>query len=143
MAKRPIEVFRTKALSVSAVSALIGARMYANTAVPEKTAFPYVEVKLDKVDHPHHMTGAGGWAMCNIIASIYAHSNDTCGAIADALRVGMHPFKGSVTVNGDAIAVGYLGIDSESENPEPLQDGAQRPVYSITQNWQACIAEAV
>jgi hypothetical protein len=142
MAKRPIAVFRTKALSVAGVSALLGDRMYANTAVPEKTAFPYVEVKLEKSEHPHHMGGASGWAMCDIVATIYAYSNDVCGTVADALRVGMHPFKGSVTVSGDAVQVGYLGLESESEVPEALQDGAQRPVYAIKQNWQACIAES-
>jgi len=65
----------------------------------------------------------------------------TAEAVAEALRIGMHPFKGTVTVSAQSIAVGYLGLESEMEDPEPLQDGKQRPVYSIQQTWSACIAE--
>ncbi len=141
MGVRAVTVIRAKALSVSAVSALLGTRIYPNTAIPEKTDFPYVELKLESSEHPHHMSGASGWAMVKVVAKIYAHTNAAAEAVAEALRVGMHPFKGNVTVSAQSIAVGYLGLESEMEDPEPLQDGKQRPVYGIQQTWSACIAE--
>jgi hypothetical protein len=138
---RAATVIRAKALSVTAVANLLGARIYSNTAIPENTAFPYVELKLESSEHPHHMSGPSGWAMVKVIAKIYAHSNASAEAVAEALRIGMHPFKGTVTVSAQSIAVGYLGLESEMEDPEPLQDGKQRPVYGIQQTWSACIAE--
>lgn len=135
-----LEMMRSKALSVSGVSALIGSRIYAQVA-PTNTSWPFVVMGISKQEHAEHMTGASGWAFAEITMRIYAQTNESCRAVATALRVGLHNFAGSITVESSNVNVGYLGLKAEADDPLMKDDGSAVAAYTIRQDWAATIAE--
>lgn len=139
MAVDAIEMFRAKALSVSAISTLLGTRIYPQIA-PSATAWPFVVVEIAKQEQPTHMTGRVDWLMPTLAVRIYAQTSASARAVADALRVGLHVFAGTVTVGIETINVGYLGLASEEDEAIMNNDGSAVAAYTIKQDWTATIA---
>lgn len=141
MSIRPEEMIRAKALAAAPVSALVGARIYAQMAPEKGIAWPFIVTGIDSQSHPTHMGGASGWAKASIVMRVYALTYESAKAVADALRIAMHPFKGSITIGAETSAVGYLGIESEQDEPIPPNDGGSVPIFCINQTWAAMVAE--
>ena len=60
MSIRPEEMIRAKALAAAPVSALVGARIYAQMAPEKGIAWPFIVTGIDSQSHPTHMGGASG-----------------------------------------------------------------------------------
>lgn len=123
------EALRTKLLSYSTVSSLIGQRMYPDVLVKSAT-LPAVVYYVISTQRDHMLSGVGKSAHARVNIECYARTRSTCNAISKAIReTGIDSFRG--VVSGYA----FDGVDFDSGDEymqEPPTDGNQEHRYIVS-----------
>lgn len=123
------EALRTKLLSYSTVSSLIGQRMYPDVLV-EGATLPAVVYYVISTQRDHMLSGVGKSAHARVNIECYARTRSTCNAISKAIReTGIDSFRG--VVSGYA----FDGVDFDSGDEymqEPPTDGNQEHRYIVS-----------
>lgn len=123
------EALRTKLLSYSTLSSLIGQRMYPDVLV-EGATLPAVVYYVISTQRDHMLSGVGKSAHARVNIECYARTRSTCNAISKAIReTGIDSFRG--VVSGYA----FDGVDFDSGDEymqEPPTDGNQEHRYIVS-----------
>lgn len=123
------EALRTKLLSYSTVSTLIGQRMYPDALV-QGAQLPAVVYYVTSTQRDHMLSGVGKSAHARVTLECYALTRTTCNAIEKAIReTGIDSFRGTVS--------GYDldGVDFDSGDEymqESPTDGNQEHRYIVS-----------
>ena len=123
------EALRTKLLSYTTVSTLIGQRMYPDALV-QGAQLPAVVYYVTSTQRDHMLSGVGKSAHARVTLECYALTRSTCNAIEKAIReTGIDSFRGSVS--------GYDldGVDFDSGDEymqESPTDGSQEHRYIVS-----------
>ena len=123
------EALRTKLLSYTTVSSLIGQRMYPDALV-EGAQLPAVVYYVTSTQRDHMLSGVGKSAHARVTLECYAVTRTTCNAISRAIReTGIDAFRGTVS--------GYDldGVDFDSGDEylqESPTDGSQEHRYLVS-----------
>jgi len=143
MAIRPDQAFVAKVNGVTAAYTALdnGKRLFANAA-KQDCPLPLAVYLVGETEHLAHLGGQLGWCKAQIILDIvgketYASAKE----IAEALRIGLHAFKGTVTVGIETAKIGYMGLEKQEDMPEWI-DGSGRPQYTVRQTWNLMMVEA-
>jgi isocitrate/isopropylmalate dehydrogenase len=117
---------RTKLLSVTDVTTLIGQRMYRN-ALPQKSTLPAVVFTTISTTVEHTVSDRTRLAHSRVQFDCYANSRATATAVAQAIqRSGICAYRGTT----DSIYFCGTQIDSgDYESEEPPTDGNQEHRY--------------
>ena len=123
------EALRTKLLSYSTVSTLIGQRMYPDAAV-EGASLPYVVYYTNSTERDHDLGGVGKSAHARVTVEAYALTRRTCSAISKAIReTGISAFRGVV----DTYELGGVEFSAGDQYmQESPTDGNQEHRYVVT-----------
>ena len=123
------EALRTKLLSYSAVSTLIGQRMYPDALIQNAT-LPAAVYYVISTNRDHHLSGLGKSAHARVTFECCALTRTTASAISKAIReTGIDSFRG--VVDGYT----FCGIDFDSGDEymqEPPTDGNQEHRYLVS-----------
>ena len=123
------EALRTKLLSYTTVSTLIGQRMYPDALV-QGAQLPAVVYYITSTQRDHMLSGVGKSAHARVTLECYALTRTTCSAIEKAIReTGIDSFRGTVS--------GYDldGVDFDSGDEymqESPTDGNQEHRYIVS-----------
>lgn len=123
------EALRTKLLSYTTVSTLIGQRMYPDALV-QGAQLPAVVYYVTSTQRDHMLSGVGKSAHARVTLECYALTRTTCNAIEKAIReTGIDSFRGTVS--------GYDldGVDFDSGDEymqESPTDGNQEHRYIVS-----------
>lgn len=125
-------------VNVAAVAALIGQRLYPNSAPPEK-GYPYAVYKRVGGPRLGTMGGASGMDQASIVIDIWARTYASAKAVSIAIRQTLNgkerdaAFGGTVTVGGVptaytvALEAIWMGEESDQEDWETKAHGVQLP----------------
>ena len=123
------EALRTKLLSYSAVTSLIGQRMYPDALVQNAT-LPAAVYYVISTQRDHHLGGLGKSAHARITMECYALTRTSASAISSAIRnTGIDSFRGVVS------GYTFCGVDFDRGDEymqEPPTDGGQEHRYLVT-----------
>ena len=123
------EALRTKLLSYSTVSTLIGQRMYPDAAV-EGATLPYIVYYVNGTERDHDLGGVGKSAHARITVEVYSLTRRTCNSISKAIReTGISAFIGIVD-GYDLDGVEFTAGDQYLQ--ESPTDGNQEHRYVVT-----------
>lgn len=115
---------RSYMLSKSAITSLIGQRMYPNE-LKQNANLPAVVYRVTNTEREHHISDASKLAHARVELYIFGATIDSAEAVADAIRTcGMTSYRGttgSIFFNGIEITTGDSWID------DPPTDGNQSP----------------
>ncbi len=141
MSIRPDEMMRSKTLAITAVSTAVATRMYAN-ASPQDPVLPCI-VTTAKQEPLGHLTGQAGWTTADIGLAIFSTNYDEAVDLAEAIRIALNEFKGTVTVGLETVKVGILRLVSQIQDPQEPVDGSEQPIFKIIQSWTATMVEPI
>lgn len=123
------EALRSKLLSYSAVTALIGQRMYPD-ALLQSATLPAAVYYVISTQRDHHLSGLGKSAHARFTFECYALTRTAASSISKAIReTGIDSFRG--VVDGYT----FCGIDFDSGDEymqEPPTDGGQEHRYLVS-----------
>jgi len=116
------KAFRTKILSYSAVTTLIGQRMYPDNLL-QSSALPAVVYSKISTERQHQIDNITKSAFVRFMIDCYATSREVANDISHAMRnTGICAFKGTVS----GIYIGCVEIDSgDSYQTDTPTDGGQ------------------
>jgi hypothetical protein len=140
MAVRPEQAWVTKAKAVSGIASTFSGRIYPSMA-PQDGPFPVAIYRVQ--DEPVvYLTGSSGVTKATLTVGIVAKEFPDAQEAAEALRDGLHLFRGTVTVQGSPVSVDCFFLDSQEDTTQPPDGGGSVPLFEITQTWSAVIRQA-
>lgn len=123
------EALRTKLLSYSTVTSIIGQRMYPDVLEQDAT-LPAVIFYVTSTDREHSVTGVTKTAHARVTLDCYAKSRATASQISKAIReTGIDQFTG--TINGYSFQ-GVEFTSGDTYEQEPPIDGNQAHRYLVS-----------
>ena len=123
------EAFRTKLLSYSAVSTIVGQRMYPD-ALKQRATLPAIVYFVVSTERDHYLGGMTGSAHARIQLDCYASTRTAASALASAIRnTGIDAYRGVTDTYT------FCGIEFNSGDEyiqEPPTDGNQEHRYIVS-----------
>lgn len=134
--------FRGRLVATSSVLSLVGgsaekARIYP-LRLPQAGEFPALTYARISGRRDYHMTGASGVAEARLQVDCWAESYGAVKALADAVRLSLSGFRG--TVNGVVLQSVFLDVERDAE--EPALDAADFKLYRVSQDYMVRYEEA-
>jgi hypothetical protein len=137
------DVMRSAATGVTAISAVIGSRVYPLGDVPQTIAeMPFVIYQRTSAPRTHHLTGVSGLVVADIVWSIYGDVYDTVKALADNCRLALDGMRGTKTIAPNSIVIKCCLLTDEKEDSEFPDDKSERRIFRIDQTYQVGWTEA-
>jgi hypothetical protein len=128
--KSPEAVLRTALVSSTAVTAIIGTRIYPVLA-PASAALPLVTWRRSGIERGQTLAGPAGLPRVSVEFSIYGTTYEQARELADAMRVVLDGYGGTV----DNTTVRQTSLEDESDDFVTLAGADMPPVYQITQRY--------
>lgn len=128
--KSPEAVLRSALIANATVSGLIGTRIYPVLA-PAAAQLPLVTWRRSGIVRAQTLGGPMGVPQVSVEYSIFASTYETAREIADAMRVTLDGYGGTV----DNTTVRQTALDNESDEFVQLQGSDLPAVYQITQSY--------
>lgn len=128
--KSPEAVLRSALVGTSAVTTLIGSRIYPVMA-PASAPLPLVTWRRAGISRSHTLSAPMGVPQVTIEYQIYAATYETARDIADAMRVVLDGYGGTV----DNVTIRQTSLENEVDEFVQLQGSELPAVYQITQNY--------
>lgn len=125
---------------VSAVSALVGTRIYTHVA-PEGAALPRVTVQKVSETHPDHLLGASGLVHTRVQVDCWDDDADGVIALGDAIRTAVHGFRGAM--GDESLAIRRSTVDTRRDSYEAPHDGSMVGVHRVTLDLMISHVETV
>lgn len=128
--KSPEAVLRSALIANATVAGLIGTRIYPVLA-PAAAQLPLVTWRRSGITRAQTLGGPMGVPQVSVEYSIFAATYETAREIADAMRVTLDGYGGTV----DNTTVRQTALDNESDEFVQLQGSDLPAVYQITQSY--------
>jgi hypothetical protein len=128
--KSPEAVLRSALTASTAVTTLIGARIYPVLA-PASAALPLVTWRRSGIQREQTLGAPMGIPRVTVEYSIYGTTYENAREIADAMRVVLDGYGGT---NGTT-TVNQTSLETESDDFVTLAGADLPPVYQITQSY--------
>lgn len=128
--KSPESVLRTALVGNTAVSTLVGTRIYPVLA-PASAALPFVTWRRSSIDREQTLGGPMGMPRVSVEYSIYGTTYEQARELADAMRVVLDGYGGTA----DNTEVKQTSLEDESDDFAQLAGADLPPVYQVTQRY--------
>jgi hypothetical protein len=128
--KSPEAVLRSALTSNAAVSALIGSRIYPVLA-PASASLPLVTWRRAGIERQQTLGAPMGLPRVTVEFSIYGTTYESAREIADAMRVVLDGYGGTI----DNTVVRQTSLEQESDDFVTLAGADMPPVYQVTQSY--------
>lgn len=128
--KSPEAVLRTALVGNAAVTALIGSRIYPVMA-PATASLPLVTWRRAGISRSHTLAAPMGVPQVTVEYQIYAATYETARDIADAMRLVLDGYGGTV----DNTTIRQTSLENEVDEFVQLQGSDLPAVYQISQNY--------
>jgi hypothetical protein len=139
------QAIRTRLLSIGAITALIGQRIWPHTAPSSSAAhtLPYIVYRaVDKV-HEHHLNGASGVCFSRVQLDLIAVDYEAVKILANTVREALDGFRGDVTVGTDLVRVVHCNLELEIDDYDPPIDGSQKGRFRVIHDWKVGYQESI
>lgn len=128
--KSPEQVVRNALVTTTAVSSLVGTRIYPVLA-PATAALPFAVYRRSSIQRQQTLAGPLGLPTVNMEMQIYATTYEAAREVADTFRSVLDGYGG--TLNN--VEVQNASLEQESDDFVQLAGAELPPVYSVTQNY--------
>lgn len=119
-------------LSKSAITSLVGTRMFPRKIPQKNSAFPVIVYRIVSQDAAHHLAGGAGYAGTRIQLDVYSETETETDALAEAIRNQMQGYSGAM---GTA-SVTSVVLKNSQDLYEPPQDNSDTGLYrNSTDYW--------
>jgi hypothetical protein len=129
-AKYPESVLRTALVGSTAVTALVGTRVYPVLA-PASAAIPFVTWRRAGIEREQTLGGPMGMPRVTVEFSIYGSTYEQAREVADAMRLVLDGYGGTA----DNTEVKQTSLEDESDDFVTLAGADLPPVYQVTQRY--------
>ena len=130
--KSPEAVLRTALVASTAVTSVIGSRIYPVLA-PASAALPFVTWRRSGIERSQTLGGPMGMPRVSVEYSIYGSTYEQARSVADSMRGILDGYGGTA----DNTTVEQASLEDESDDFVTLAGADLPPVYQITQVY-AC-----
>jgi hypothetical protein len=128
--KSPEQVARNALVTSTAVSSLVGSRIYPVLA-PSTATLPFAVYRRSSIQRQQTLAGPLGLPTVNMEVQIYATTYENARQVADSFRKVLDGYEG--TLNN--VEVQNASLEQESDDFVQLTGAELPPVYSVTQNY--------
>lgn len=128
--KSPEAVLRSALTASTAVTTLIGSRIYPVLA-PATASMPLVTWRRTGIERQQTLSAPSGMPRVSVEFSIYGTTYENAREIADAMRVVLDGYGGSQGTT----QVNQTSLEDESDDFVTLAGADLPPVYQITQRY--------
>lgn len=128
--KSPEAVLRTALVASTAVTSVIGSRIYPVLA-PASAALPFVTWRRSGIERSQTLSGPMGMPRVSVEYSIYGTTYEQARSVADAMRVVLDGYGGTA----DNTTVKQTSLEDESDDFVTLAGADLPPVYQVTQRY--------
>lgn len=129
-AKYPEAVLRSALVGSTAVTALVSTRIYPLLA-PASASLPFVTWRRSGITREQTLSAPMGVPRVSVEYSIYGTTYEQARDVADAMRVVLDGYGGTV----DNTQVRQTSLENESDDFVELAGADLPPVYQITQSY--------
>ena len=136
MAKYPETVLRTALVSHTAVTSIVGSRIYPVLA-PASAAVPFVTWRRAGVQREQTLSGPAGMPRVTVEYSLYGSTYEQARELADAMRLVLDGYGGTA----DNTEVKQTSLEDESDDFASLAGADLPPVYQVTQRYDVWWSE--
>jgi hypothetical protein len=134
--KSPEAVLRTALVGTTAVTSLVGTRIYPVLA-PASAALPFVTWRRSGIQREQTLAGPMGLPRVTVEYSIYGTTYEEARQVADAMRVVLDGYGGTA----DNTTVRQTSLEDESDDFVQLAGADLPPVYQVTQRYDCWWSE--
>ena len=134
--KSPEAVLRTALVGTTAVTSLVGTRIYPVLA-PASAALPFVTWRRSGIQREQTLAGPMGLPRVTVEYSIYGTTYEEARQVADAMRVVLDGYGGT----SDNTTVRQTSLEDESDDFVQLAGADLPPVYQVTQRYDCWWSE--
>lgn len=128
--KSPEAVLRSALVASTAVTSVIGSRIYPVLA-PASAALPFVTWRRSGIERAQTLTGPAGLPRVSVEYSIYGTTYEQARSVADAMRLVLDGYGGTA----DNTTVKQTSLEDESDDFVTLAGADLPPVYQVTQRY--------
>lgn len=128
--KSPEAVLRSALVGSTAVTSIIGTKIYPVVA-PASTTVPFVVWRRTGIERSQTLTTPMGMPRVSVEYSIYGTTYEQARSVADAMRVVLDGYGGTV----DNTEVKHTSLEDESDDFVQLAGADLPPVYQVTQQY--------
>ena len=118
---------RTRLVADPTLSGLVAGRIYPGIA-PQRGALPRIVYSRTSTRRILEMAGPSGLAQPRLRFEIFANDYSDAKDIAEALRVSLDGFAG--TISGTVVALAE--VEEEDDGIVPPSDGGEQAIYSVS-----------
>ena len=134
--KSPEAVLRTALVGATAVTTLVGSRIYPVLA-PASAALPFVTWRRSGIQREQTLGGPMGMPRVTVEYSIYGTTYEQTREVADAMRAVLDGYGGTA----DNTTVKQTSLEDESDDFVQLAGADLPPVYQVTQRFDVWWSE--
>lgn len=128
--KSPEQVARNALVTSTAVSSLVGSRVYPVLA-PSTATLPFAVYRRSSIQRQQTLAGPLGLPTVNMEVQIYGTTYESARQVADAFRKVLDGYDGSL----NNVVVENASLEQESDDFVQLAGAELPPVYSVTQTY--------
>jgi hypothetical protein len=128
--KSPEAVLRSALVASTAVTSIIGTKIYPVVA-PASTGLPFVTWRRTGIERTQTLSSPMGMPRVSVEYSIYGTTYEQARSVADAMRVVLDGYGGTV----DNTEVKQTSLEDESDDFVQLAGADLPPVYQVTQQY--------
>lgn len=128
--KSPEVVLRSALVGTTSVTSLVGTRIYPVLA-PASAALPFATWRRTGIEREQTLASPMGVPRVTVDFSIYGSTYEQARDVADAFRVTLDGYGGTV----GTVEVKQVSLENESDDFVQLNGADIPPVYSVTQTY--------
>lgn len=130
--KSPEVVLRGQLVGSTAVSAIVGTRVYPLLA-PEDAPLPFITWRRSGIARQHSLAGPMGTPTVSVEFQMYAATYNAARDLADKARQVLDGYGGTV----DTVEVKHVSLDQEYDGFVQLAGSEVPPIYTVVQVYNA------
>lgn len=125
--------------SKSAITDLVGTRVYPHHLPQSNTVYPALTIQLIDSQHVHHLQGASGVATARVQIDCWSDMLSEVVTLAEAVRNAMQGFSGTM----DGVNVHFIQLAGTRNVHEAPQDGSDNWTYRKTCDYMIKYTESL
>ena len=125
-----LDALYTRLSTTTGVTAEVSTRIYPSRA-PQGAARPYLTMHRVSMPHEHHMTGAAGLTRPRVQISAWADRADQAESAAEAVRVALQGFTGTVST----VKIRQCHLDSQRDAYDPPADSGDVGRHAVHNDY--------
>ncbi|MCK9569997.1 discoidin domain-containing protein [Candidatus Pacearchaeota archaeon] len=133
---------RARLIADTTFAGLVASKIYPQLA-PQKAAAPFAVFNRISSDHDIHLRNASGFVSINLQLDYYASTYSDVKDIAEAARVRLHGYSGTIAVGDKSVSVKSCVLTSDMDGFENPPQGAEKGTYRVIHQYQIVYNETV